>query len=270
MQSPFTISPNPTWMYLTPSLRGTLEKIRFAIRERQGLSLIMGDVGLGKSTVMRYLVNEYQSDEYRTAWLPKGAFKSSYAFLKAVCDEFDVPPKRSLAAQSKAIEEFLVGEYEKGHTSLLFIDEGQMLSAELLEQIRILLNFESDVHKLLQIIIAGQLDLRDRILMKKNKALSSRIFAPTLLNTLSVSECRSMIQFRCDCAGVANPFVCDEVIEALYSRSFGVPRDVLRICFHAWNLRGSFNLATMTADVIEAAYQEATVQQPEAAETAAA
>lgn len=270
MPSPFVISPNPTWLYLTPTLHGTLEKIRFSIREKQGLCCIMGDVGLGKSTILRYLNAEYQADEYVTAWLPKARFRSQFAMLKAICEDLEIGHKRSQLAQEKVLEEFLIATDEAGKTTILFIDEAQMMSAELLELIRILLNFETSYHKMLQIVMAGQLDLRDRIMLKKNKALASRIFAPCMLNALTPDEMAAMIAFRCERAQVFNSFTEQVVLDQIYSSTGGVPRDVLRICFHSWNLMVGMGQTRMTPELVDAAIHEANVQADEESQEAEA
>lgn len=246
-------------MYLTPGLFGTLSKVRFAIEERQGLCCILGDAGLGKSTVLRYLNLEYEANESMvTGWLSRGYFPSPFAMLKAICDEFEIPPKRSLLAQSTALEEYLWQQQELSKNVVLFIDEAQALTAELLELIRSMLNYETDHVKLLQIVMAGTLELRDRILAKKNKALRSRIFAPCMLNTLTLEETGKMLQFRCERSGIQNPFSAPEIVARLYSLTGGVPRDVLRTCFHAWNLMKTLDLR-VSQDLIESAYEEAKV-----------
>ena len=96
MLSPFSTSPNPGWLYLTPALHGALDKIRFAIAERQGLSVIMGDVGLGKSTVLRYMHAEYAAAGYTTTLLSCEDFPSPYAFLLRICRDFGQDPRPPL------------------------------------------------------------------------------------------------------------------------------------------------------------------------------
>src|SRR5579859_894828 len=270
MPSPFTISPNPTAVYLTPALHGTLAKVRFAIEERQGLCCILGDAGLGKSTLLRYLNIEFESQEnVVTGWIPKARFPSQFAMMKAVCDEFEIPTKRSLAAQSSALEEYLSQQGEQNKTVILFIDEAQMMTGDMLELVRVMLNYETHFVKLLQIVMAGTLELRDRLFLKKNKAIKSRIFAPCLLNALTLEETGAMIQFRCDRLGFPNPFTSPDVLMKLYSLTNGIPRDVLRTCFHAWNLMKSLEFPA-SANLIESAFEEAQVQQAEDAEEAIA
>jgi general secretion pathway protein A len=264
MSSPFKVSPNPNLMYVTSALLGALEKIRFMIRERQGLAVILGDNGMGKSTVLRYLLSEYSADGYTTGLLNQTEFTSPYAMLKAISAQFAIEPKRSQVAQHEALEAWLIQEFQAGRTVILFVDEGQRLTADLLEVIRALLNFETYEDKLLQIVMAGTLDLRDRILAKRNKALRSRIFAPCLLNPMSLDETAAMIRFRCERAGLAIPFE-DEACERIYAMSGGVPRSVLILCAHAWNMAKMMKLPHVPADLVQAAGDEAVIPETEAA-----
>jgi type II secretory pathway predicted ATPase ExeA len=258
MRTPFSLSPNPVLMYTPPALLGALEKIRFMIAERQGLALILGDNGIGKSTVLRYLEAEYSAEGYKTALLNQTEFPSPYALLKAICAEFHIDAKRSQVAQHKALEEYLLAEFKEGRTVILFIDEGQRLNANELEVIRALLNFETYEHKLLQIVLAGTLDLRDRIMAKRNKALRSRVFAPCLLNVMMPDEIAGMIEFRCGRAGIPNPFD-EECTNKIASLSGGIPRAALLICAHAWNLAKRLRLSKVPPELIQAANEESTV-----------
>jgi general secretion pathway protein A len=264
MQSPFGISPNPNLLYVTQAIFGHLEKIRFTIAERQGLALLLGDNGVGKSSVLRFLLAEYDAAGCTTGLLVQTEYPSKYAFLKAICAQFRLEPRRSQVAQHAAFEEWLVEEYKAGRNVVLFIDEAQRLNAELLEIIRALLNFETYTDKLLQIVMGGTLELRDRILAKRNKALRSRIFAPCMLNPLSSEETARMIAFRCQRAGIKNPFDA-EGCARIFEFSRGVPRHALTIAAHAWNMSKRLKYTTVPPDLVEAAAHECEVPEEEAA-----
>ena len=256
---PFKVSPNPNLLYLTPAVERALEKTRLMIQERQGLAVVLGDNGIGKSSVLRFLLGELSADEsHTTAMLVQTEFPSPYAFLKGIAAEFKLEPRRSQVAQHAELEAWLVAEFKAGRTVVLFIDEGQRLTAELLEVVRSLLNFETYEDKLLQIVMAGTLELRDRIIAKRNKALASRIFSPCLLDAMSQAEMAAMIDFRCRRAGVENPFDA-EAMRAIYEASKGVPRSTLIICAHAYSMARRMKLSTVPADLIEAARFEASV-----------
>lgn len=104
-------------------------------------------------------------------------------------------------AQLETFETFLVDQHKAGKNVIVFVDEAQLLDSECLELVRTLLNFETHTEKLIQIVLSGQLDLRERLLQKKHKAFRSRIFAPVILNAMNREETSSMIQYRCDYCG---------------------------------------------------------------------
>lgn len=230
--SPFTLSPNPAWLYLTESTLKSIEEIKWMIDEKQGLACIFGDVGLGKSSLLRYMLSEYADESrYGVAFLTRVDFNSPFAMTKQICAQFDIPAQRSLAAQNSALEEFLLEQDEAGKTVILAIDEGQQLSYELLEVIRNLLNFETE-YKLIQIIISGQNELRERIALKRARAFASRIFSPVTMRPLTAAETAAMIRFRCERVHIPCPFT-DEAISLMHEHSGGVPRLILQACMRA-------------------------------------
>jgi general secretion pathway protein A len=227
---PFSISPNPSYLFLTPALKATLHKTRYVIDERQGLTAILGDPGLGKSSIARLLHAEYSAREDTVAaFIPTPNFASDYALMKEVCGEYGLPARRSLQAQEQEIRAFLVKVYTEDRNAVLFIDEAQKLQPKMLEQVRVMLNYETDEDKLIQIVLIGQIELLETLRDPKRKAIRSRLFAPSILAPLSLTETRQIIAFRCELAEIPSPFP-DETIELLYSITGGVPRDVLKVC----------------------------------------
>lgn len=258
-KQPFSISPNPLLLYLTPALQVTLEKVRFVVDSRQGLTAILGDVGLGKSTVIRYLFNEYDAREDVSAtMIPSPNFPSEFAFLKKICADFGLTPRRSMADQENELRRYLVDLYTKDQVCVIFIDEAQRLPGRQLELVRTLLNFETDETKLIQVVLSAQLELRVKLMDSSKKALRSRIFAPSMLAPLSLNETEEMVDFRCKQARVKNLFT-KEAIEALYRLTGGVPREILKIAAVAWRFAGPDG-GRITPDLIEEAAGEAVLQ----------
>lgn len=232
----FSISPNPACMVQTTSVKGVLFKIRYCIRARQGLSMILGDVGMGKSSLLRVIYSEMSSrDDVVTTILHKTKFRTGLAMLKKICDDFGVPRKKSMLDQENAFDTFLKDRFANGKTVVLLIDEGQGINAECLEVIRSMLNYETNTHKLIQIVMAGQLDLAERLLQRKYRAIKSRIFAPCMVNPMTIDEARQLIEGRCEYWQIPIPFDA-AVVERIYQRTDGVPRHVL-------------NLAAMVAEI---------------------
>ena len=257
-RKPFLISPDPSMLYMTPTLKTTLYKVDFVVENRQGLTLIMGDAGLGKSSVLRLLLSRYSAREETvvTQLIPTPAFSSDFMFLKAICAEFDIPGRRSMLAQLNEFRDYLIDLHSKGKTALLLIDEAQKLPGKQLEMIRTLLNFETSKEKLIQIVLAAQLELRDKLRDKTKKALRSRVFAPSLLASMSVGETKDMIAYRCEQAEIRNPFT-DEAIELIYTRTGGVPRQVLQVCALSYDMGQRAGVDKLPMEIVEMAAQEA-------------
>ena len=261
----FSISPNPSAMYLTPSLIAGLARIKKAIQRKQGLGMILGGVGLGKSSLLRLLATDYEMDEdrYTVSYLHDSRkFKTPFDFLKIVGEDFGIDPKRSQRAQMDAIEEFLVQNHETKKTTIVFVDEAQRLSLEILELVRSLLNFETDTHKLIQFVVAGQLELRDRLQERRYQMVRSRIVAPLLMQPLDAKETRLLIETRLQRWDVPNPFV-PEAIETIHQLSSGIPRQVLLLAQQACD-RMTQNKEVQTEDVM-AANQDLQIADPQEA-----
>lgn len=256
-------------MYQTMPIRGALAKIRFAVDSRQGLACILGDVGIGKSSLLRFLQAQYSANENSlTTLLTTGKYPSPFAFLKKITGDFGLAPKRSLMAQLEAFEVFLIARHQEGKTVIIFIDEAQLLDAECLELIRTMLNFETHTEKLIQFVMAGQLDLRARLLQKRQKALRSRIFAPVILNALNHEETAAMIQYRCDYWQVSSPFTAAG-LDRIYKITDGVPRYVLQLCAISYQMGMAIGETRIGDDLVESAARELSLADEEPEEAAA-
>lgn len=256
MKKPFSISPNPATLYVTAGLKSVIAKVRYTIEQRQGLTCILGDVGMGKSSVLRLLYAQYQADDkVSPCFIPTPSYTSEFAFLKGLCNEFKIPPKRSVYDQESSLQSFLVDEYGQGKNVVVFIDEAQRLNGKMLEQVRSILNFETNSDKLIQLVLAGQMELRDRLRDPTKKAIRSRIFAPSLLAPMSYEEMKAMLEFRCCLEEISMPFT-DSALELVYNTTSGVPREILKICSLAYELMKSAGLETVNHELIEATKEE--------------
>jgi general secretion pathway protein A len=254
--TPFGISPNPNSLFLTPLIEAVLFRVRFTVNNRQGVTLILGDVGLGKSSVVRYLHAEFDAmDDTISLFIPRPAFKTDYSFLQTLCAGLGLPPKRSLLAQMNELERYLATQYQEGFNVVVFLDEAQKLTSSMLEVVRDLLNFETSEVKLLQIVLSGQLELRERLLSAAQKPLYSRLMAPSVLLPLSLEETAGMIERRCQLAKIKNPFPT-ESIERIFLLSVGVPRSALRLCAISYEMTKLAKLQDVPAELIETAFDE--------------
>lgn len=257
---PFSISPSPGFLYQTQAIKAALHKTRYAIDRRQGLTAILGDVGMGKSSLLRLLVGDYDANEdVVTSFIPTPSFASDFAFLKEVAGDLGLPAKRSFQTQEQELRAFLIDKYQAGNNVVLFIDEAQRLKNSMLEVVRAMLNYETNSAKLIQIVLAGQIELRDRLLEETNKAIRSRIFAPSVLAPLTLGETKSMIAFRCAQAEISVPF-SDDVIQEIYEAAGGVPREILKVCAVSYELARVNGLTEVPAELVEMAKTEAVLR----------
>lgn len=249
----FSISPNPRFFYITPSVQAAIAKTKYVIRSRQGLTTLIGDVGLGKTSLLRLLYNEYADDaNHSVAFMVNPKQTSETAFLKAICTEFGVSTRRSQRETEYELRNYLVEQYRAGRNVVLFIDEAQQLKGPMFEQIRQILNFETDETKLISIVMAGQVELRYKLADRSKRALVSRIAVSSTLDALTPEETAGMIDFRCHVAGVKNPFE-PGAVTSIYNWSKGVPREAIKLCAMAVQYALLNDLETIPADLVELA-----------------
>lgn len=254
--TPFSISPNPVALFLTDALEAALYKIRYTVDYRQGLTCVLGDIGVGKSSLVRYAHAELDArDDTISILIPTPSFASDYAFIQTLASSVGLPSRRSVLQHQQELEAWLGQQYLDDKAVVLFIDEAQKLSTKILELVRSFLNFETNEAKLLQIILSGQMELRDRLQTRKMKPLYSRLISPTVLSPLSPAEMRKMLEHRCRLAKIAIPF-SEEALERMYALSGGTPRDVLRIAGTAHQMLGLMRLDIAPPELIDQAFKE--------------
>lgn len=212
---------------------------------------------MGKSSVLRLIIADYAArDDAKVSFIATPSFSSDFAFLKAITSNFDLPPKRSLYDQRKALEQFLLEQFKLGLNVIVFVDEAQSLKPPMLEMVRTMLNFETNTAKLIQIVMAGQMELKERLLDPVQKALRSRVFAPSVLAPLTLGETKAMIAYRCEQAEIPVPF-SDDVIREIYEVAAGVPREILKVCAISFEMARVNGLTEVTSEVFALAKDEA-------------
>ncbi len=249
----FSTSPNPRFFYVTYSVQAAIAKTQYVIRSRQGLTTVIGDVGLGKTSLLRLLYNEYADDPaYSVAFMVNPKQSSETAFLKAICTEFGVATRRSQRETEYELRGFLVEQYQQDRNVVLFIDEAQQLRGPMFEQIRQILNFETDDAKLLSVVLAGQVELRYKLADKSKRALVSRIAVSSTLDALTPEETAEMINFRCQVVSAKNPFE-PEAVHLIYQHSKGVPREIIKLCGITVQYANLNQLETIPAELVRLA-----------------
>jgi type II secretory pathway predicted ATPase ExeA len=234
-QAPFNITPDPSFLYLSPSHREGLAQLSYGIRARKGFVVLTGEVGTGKTTLIHALLNDLNGS-CQTA-LIFSTIVSPGDLLRSVCEEFGlVEPKRPLQEIHDylvCLNEFLLESYRKGENCTLIIDEAQNLSPEVLESIRLLSNFETSKDKLLQILLVGQPELAVRLNSPELRQLKQRVMLRHQLRALSLQECCEYVANRLKVAGGERSIFTVNAVESIYSYSGGIPRVVNVLCDNA-------------------------------------
>src|SRR5262245_25725369 len=221
-QPPFNITPDPSFLYLSASHREGLAQLSYGIKGRKGFVVLTGEVGTGKTTLIRALLNDLNGSAHTA--LIFSAIVSSADLLRTVCVEFGlIEPKRSPKKRGDyigSLNEFLLGSYRKGKNCALIIDESQNLSPEVLETIRLLSNFETSTEKLLlQILLIGQPELSVRLNSPELRQLKQRVVLRHHLHPLSLQECCEYVFHRLKVAGGDQSIFTPTALETIYSYS---------------------------------------------------
>ncbi|MGA1839708.1 MAG: ExeA family protein [bacterium] len=235
---PFSNSPDPSFFYLSPAYQDCLQNLEISIRLRRGLNLVLGDIGIGKTTLSRALIQQFQSEAERFQFhlILDPSFESEIEFLYALIMGFGIsrPSNDSLFVYKESIRQFLLDEgLKKERIIVLIVDEGQKLNGVCLELLRDLLNFETNQFKLLQLIIMAQKEFHEKIREKRN--LTDRINTFYEIRPLDRNETLDMIQFRLQKAGWTKkrPLFSSEAIDRIHYYSGGYPRRVITLCHHS-------------------------------------
>ncbi len=228
--SPFDITPNPRFLFHSAKHREAFNHLHYGIRERKGFVQLTGEVGAGKTTLCRALLERLDGN-FSTA-LILNPVMSGDELMKAIATEFGLQVKGLDRLETMAaINDFLLKQAKHGKETVLIVDEAQNLTEELLEQVRLISNLETDDRKLLQIVLMGQPELRDRLNSPRLKQLRQRITVRYHLNALTRTEVGHYIQHRLALAGANGlPAFTTPAIWRVFNYSRGVPRLVNAVC----------------------------------------
>jgi len=237
-KEPFSTSPDPAFFYESVSHKAALYRLQVPIKLKRGMSLILGDVGVGKTTLSRRLFQVLKREENVSSHLMLNpVYETETEFLTALLKLFRIAPQSgtlSVVESLEVIERFL---FEKGvkenQTIVLLIDEAQRLSPASLELLRTLLNYETNEYKLLQLILMAQMELLPRI--RKMRNFWDRICLRYVLHPLDKSDTKAMIIFRLRQAGYDSreELFTTKAIQEIYQYTQGYPRRIATICHDA-------------------------------------
>ena len=230
-EPPFSIAPDPRYLFMSEQHREALAHLNFGIGSDGGFILLTGDVGTGKTTVSRCLIEQISPDTHIAFVLnPRLSVEE---LLAVVCDELGIAYPEGTTSNKIFIDRinaFLLATSAKGHKTVLIIEEAQNLSSDVLEQVRLLTNLETNQGKLLQIILLGQPELREMLSRQGMSQLEQRITARFHLGPLSKKDVADYVSHRLAVAGVQRQLFPASLMPTLYQLSRGVPRLINLIC----------------------------------------
>jgi general secretion pathway protein A len=233
-ERPFEITPDPNFVYLSEIHQEALAHLTYAVREGKGFSVITGEAGTGKTTLVHMLLSKLEGN-VRTSYIFNPIMDRA-DFLNYICDDLGIESKglKSRGQSLTALHNFLLDCYERDEKVFLIIDEAQSLEPSLLQEVRLLTNLETSKSKLLHVILLGQPEL-DKILKEvRFRPLKQRITVRYQLRSLRLKETKEYILFRLKRAGSRKLTIFDNgAVREIYRYSRGIPRLINIVCDNA-------------------------------------
>lgn len=230
-EMPFNITPDPRFLYLSPTHQEALQHLKYGVAQKKGFMVLVGEVGCGKTTLCRRFLNELDSAHVDTALILNPRITETQ-MLKAILTELgEHKLARSQADLVAQMNRVLLDRIAQGRDIVLIIDEAQNLTFDVLEQIRLLSNLETDKQKLLQIVLMGQPELKEILARKELRQLRQRILVHYELRPLSRNDVQHYVQHRLTLAGsTGRPNFTNWALRAVHRGSGGIPRIVNNLC----------------------------------------
>jgi general secretion pathway protein A len=255
-EKPFSVTSDPNFLFLSRVHKEAFSHLIYGIKERKGFLEITGEVGAGKTTLCRALLNQLDSNT-KSAFIFNSTLPE-LQLLQAIVEDYGlVIEKRAKGAMLRQFNDFLIEELTKGNNVILIIDEAQNLKNSMLEEIRMLSNLETEKAKLFQIILVGQPELKNKLNSPSLRQLRQRIGVRFHITPLEKDEVPQYIYHRLAVAGSKGDikFAAD-AIERIYSYSGGIPRIINMVCDKALLLAYVMETKDITLSLIQRSVNE--------------
>ena len=255
-EKPFTITPNPHFVFLSGIHREAFARLLYGVDSHAGFITLTGEVGTGKTTMLRTLLTQLDPDKYRSALIFNPCM-SAEQLLAGICREFGVEAgEQNRFGYLDALNRFLIEQNSAGRTVVLVIDEAQNLEPDVLEQVRMISNLETERDKLIQIILAGQPELNGLLRRYDLRQLNQRITVRCRLAPMKLDDTSQYINHRLKISGSRLPDIFTPgAVRRIYRFSHGIPRLINIVCEQAlvmaWTLEARTVTASIAAEVIE-------------------
>lgn len=256
VEMPFSIVPNSRYLFLSQRHQEAMQNLQAGLGEGGGFAMLTGEVGTGKTTVAKAMLSSL--DSHTQAGLILNPTFSNTDLLEAICDEFEIdyPQQASLKQLSQAIHYFLLDSHAEGIQTLLVIDEAQHLAADVLEQLRLLTNLETDSRKLLKVLLVGQPELQQHLQTTQLRQLAQRITGRYHLLPLNIQETGKYIAFRLETAGGGQMLFSNRSVKLIAQYTHGIPRLINLVCDKALQLAFHDGEPTPSNDTVNKACQQ--------------
>ena len=256
-ENPFKINPDPRFLFTTDQARAAADELAYAIRTRKGLILLTGEVGTGKTMLIRRLLDWLAEQKMPTALIFNSNIKPEQ-LLDFILNDFGVPCASTLKSEKLiALNGWLLERYRAGQTPVLIVDEAQGLEPTALEEIRLLLNFETPREKLLQIVLAGQPELEIKLKRHELRQLRQRITVRCRTAPLTLEQTHGYIRERLRVAGGSDDSIFEpEAVGSVYAYSRGIPRVINVLCEHSLINACADGAHTISPSVVERAARD--------------
>jgi general secretion pathway protein A len=258
-EQPFSIAVNPRYLFMSDRHREALAHLLYGVGSGGGFVLLTGEVGTGKTTLNRCLLDQLPANTDIAIVLNPAL--SATELLASVCDEFEIrypSETQSLKTLTDALHRFLLANHAEGRQTVLMIDEAQHLDFDVLEQIRLLTNLETDEKKLLQIILTGQPELESMLERPELRQLNQRITARYQLTALDAQETQNYVRHRLSISGLAagRSLFTPSALKRVFRLTGGIPRLINLLCDRAMMGAYGRNEAVVSAAIVRQAAQE--------------
>jgi type II secretory pathway predicted ATPase ExeA len=249
--SPFGTSPDPRFLYMMPHTREALACLEYGISARKGFTVLTGEVGTGKTTLLKRALASFNNRRISTAFVFNPRLEV-LDFLEFVLADFGITPaNRTKSGMLLQLNRWLIERYRMEETCVVVIDEAQNLSWELLEEIRLLTNLETSSEKLLQIILSGQPELEEKLRHPSVRQLRQRIALWCRTQALSETQTHAYVAERLRIAGATRPLFSDEALDLIYRYSHGIPRIINLLCEHTLIVAYVEQVPQVSAAIVE-------------------
>jgi general secretion pathway protein A len=230
LEKPFNVTPDTHYLYLSSQHIDALRTLHYGVKDKKGFLMLTGEVGTGKTTTTRVLLNQLPKS-INTSFILNPLI-STFELVKTINQDFGIDEESdSIQEQINALNEFLLKNAHEGKNAVVIIDEAQNLSFEALEMTRLLSNLETENNKLLQIILVGQPELEEKLSQKELRQLAQRVQIYCRLDPLDLKETISYVEHRIHRAGNYPMIKFDKAaLKEIYKISHGIPRRINLVC----------------------------------------